>query len=380
MPRASGSDADPRDAVRVLIDARQGEQPTGIGRYVLSLLTEFGRIAPRDVRPLGWRTQRRALRDTGLRPWTLPTSHFYRPRLLPPATVTHGPNFALVDHMRAARVVTVHDLAFRHFPDRYPSAVVEELDSHVRRAAREAAVVICDSRATRDDLIEMYDVDAQRLQVVPLGVDASFFERPSLEEIADRRRALGLRRPFLLHVGALVPRKDVGTLLEAFRRSRAATEGHDVVLAGGRARDWKSDEDKIDLFRAKHPRLAERVRVLDYVDDRTLLTLHAAAAVYVTTSLCEGFGLTVLQGMAAGRPVVVTHSSSLPEVGGHHAFYGCPQDPDSFALAIDDALDAGEDSLRLAAARDHAASFSWRRTAELTLGAYRQAAGVGAAS
>ena len=212
-------------------------------------------------------------------------------------------------------------------------------------------------------------------RVVPLGVDSvRFSPAEAAGERESLRRRYKLDHPYVLFVGAMVPRKDVLTLVRAFALALPRLGDAQLVLAGNKTLRWASDWPKVSEWLDRHPDMAGRVQVLDYVAPRDLPALYRSSRVIALTSLLEGFGLTVLEGLACGRPVVATHNSSLVEVGGDAVYYGEVRDPESFAVAIEDAWNGVEWDRRSEQAGAIVAAHTWTRTAELTLDAYRQAA------
>jgi alpha-1,3-rhamnosyl/mannosyltransferase len=356
------------DEPTVLFDGRQGRQLTGIGRYSHELMRQFAVLAPDRVRPLCWRSQYSQLRRLGLRPALDISGRATRPWMLPRSDVVHGPNYRVLERRGARAVITVHDLAWERLPQMYPDAVRDELRASLTHALRTDAFAVCDSEATRRDLIERFDYPAERTRVVHLGVDDTYVT-PTSEDGAIAAR-YGLARPYALHTGAWVPRKNIPALLEAWSLVGPSADV-DLVLVGDEATGWFSDSDRIHAWLDGHAELAARVRTLGHVPEADLPAVTRGAAVAVSSSLCEGFGLTILQAMAAGVPVAALPSGSLPEIAGGHAVFSQGEEPDRLAEAIQAALAMPADA-RLAAA-DHARTFSWKRCAQETLGCYRDA-------
>jgi glycosyltransferase involved in cell wall biosynthesis len=169
----------------------------------------------------------------------------------------------------------------------------------------------------------------------------------------------------------MVPRKDLVTLLEAFALTRDEHRELDLVIAGHKTRRWASEWPRVKRWLAEHRALASSVRILNYVPSHHLPSLYAHCAVVALTSLLEGFGLTVLEGLASGRPVVATRVGAIPEVGGEAVYYGEARDPNSIADALLAALRGDDTDRRRQSAAEIVAQHSWRRTAERTLSVYR---------
>lgn len=350
----------------VLFDARLGTQLTGIGRYTHELMRQYATLVPDRVRPLCWRSQWREIRNLGLRPCLDVGGRVQRGLALPRVDVTHSPNFKPLLCGRSRSIVTVHDIAWRHLPDHYPTEVRDELDSNLKHAVAAGTFAICDSESARQDLINFFNYPAERTRTVHLGVSPVWAERRA----SDRSlvSSLGLGEHYILHVGAWVPRKDIPTLLAAW--CLLAEQDHDLELAlvGAHAEGWMSDRPRVEQWFDENPELASRVKILGHVDEGDLHALTRCAAAQVSSSRWEGFGLTILQALIVGVPVAAARNSSLPEVGGEHVHFAETGSPESLAAAIEDAL--ADSPERRAAAAAHARTFSWERCARETLACY----------
>jgi glycosyltransferase involved in cell wall biosynthesis len=357
--------------VRVLIDARQSSEITGIGVYIHELLDAFGELDAGSIRALVWPRRAFSLRRAGVHVWPLPGGT-NGPRWMPPADVVHGPNFIAPRHRSAKQVVTIHDLSFLHRPEDYPPGFAEDFETQLRRQTREAARIICVSEAVRRDVEATFDV-GERVGVVPHGVRSEYFAAAQEDDQSVLRRH-GLGAPFILSNGAIVPRKRVPLLLESFARLRTTTtEQLLLVLAGPDGGGWGADLDRVREWQRGHPDLADDVRVLDYVPFDDLVALYRSAAVCATATREEGFGLTVLQGMAAGTPVVAPPLAVFREFAHDVPWYADPLDAEAFAHALWSALHVDRDDPRIESGRDAARALTWRRAGEGTLEQYRMA-------
>jgi len=227
------------------------------------------------------------------------------------------------------------------------------------------ARLICVSEHTRQDFLRHVGGDPARIRVVHLGVSGEF--RPHDDaEIAPVRQRLGIAGPFLLFVGATA-NKNLARTLEAFAASGARRD-HVLVVAG------KLAPAMLETTRARIEQLglADRVRLLGYVANADLPALYAGAGAFLFPSLYEGYGLPILEAMASGTPVLASDRASCPEVAEGHAVIVDPEDVGALAAGIDAALALGPD--QRAAARAHAASKTWARTARETLAVWREVA------
>ena len=288
--------------------------------------------------------------------------------LIGPVDVFHGTNFLLNHPIRRAKgVVSIHDLTVMLFPQWHPPARRREMHAGLRASAEAADRIIAVSRHTKSDIVKHLHVEPDRVAVVPLAVDPSLRPLPR-DEIDAALAPLGLAHgTYLLFLGTIEPRKNVGRLLDAV--IAAGPEVGPLVLAGGLG--WGND--------ALSPRIADltrqgRVRALGYVPETLRVGLLGGARALVYPSLYEGFGFPPLEAMACGTPVITTDVSSLPEVVGDAALLVNPLDVDELAGAIerlwhDEPLRADLRARGLARSQQ----FTWERTARLTLDVYAAA-------
>jgi len=257
--------------------------------------------------------------------------------------------------------VTVHDLFPLDFPDQFTPRGLAMMRRGIELARDEADVVLCSSTSTLERCAAA-GFDRARLRLVPLGVSAWEVSSDRVSEVLARR---GLdRRPYVLWVGTVEPRKNLPTLVEAFSRLQPGSA--DLVLAGPSG--WQ-----VDLQSLVAP-LGDRARVLGRVDDEELAALNAGAAVAALPSHAEGFGLTALEAMVQGTPVVVSAGSASEEVVGDAGVVLPATDVAAWSDALGRLLAEPARAAELGAAgRVRAATYTWRRCAEATLEAYRAA-------
>lgn len=355
-----------------LLDARLGRRLTGIGQYTLELAQALAALAPEDVIHAVNARHRRTVATLGGRALVVPRRTDLA-KLAPRVDVVHGPNFHAPALPGAQLVATVHDLGFLTLPSCHPPGMPERLDAIIRAALPRTALYLCDSIHTRNQLSEHYGVGAERCCVVYLGVSEHFSPRGASPSALAKAYLRGVRRPYLLHVGAMIKRKDLGTLLRAFELVAAEEPDLGLVLAGNKTRRWASDWPAVRSWLQSHPRLRSRVRILNYVPPAALPTLYRNTSAVVSSSLLEGFGLTALEGLASGVPVVATSGSAIEEIADGIAYLSPVRDVEGLAEGIRLALRGDEE--RRARGLELAQSFTWQRTAERTLDAYRSVTG-----
>jgi glycosyltransferase involved in cell wall biosynthesis len=235
--------------------------------------------------------------------------------------------------------VVIHDAAALRHPGWYSPLYGRWQRGVLPVIAKRARIVITVSEFSKRELRELLDVDAH---VVPGGVDHRFHPRADPEPA---RAALGLTRPYVLTVASRIARKNLSSLDATCRR--LGNEGMDLVAAGGERPQFEGGA-------------ASSARALGHVPDAHLPGLYAGASAFVLPSWHEGFGLTCLEAMACGVPVVAANAGALPETCGDAARYADPFDPDDIASQVLAAI--ADDRLREAGPQ-RAALFTWERTA-----------------
>ncbi|MEA2273988.1 MAG: hypothetical protein QOI98_2696 [Solirubrobacteraceae bacterium] len=270
---------------------------------------------------------------------------------------------------RFRRVVTIHDLIYRHHPETHFGLLSRGMRVLVPLAARRSDRVIAVSTATRDDVVRMLGVPASKVDVVPNGVGLEREASPLDEREIRSRFALGAR-PVVLSVSAKRPHKNLARLLEAL--SLIAPERRPVLVLPG-----YTTPHEVELRRvASELGVADDVRFLDWIPAAALEGLYAVAGAFVFPSLYEGFGLPVLEAMARGVPVACSAAPSLAEAAGDAALLFDPRDVRAMAAAIERLLTDPDEAERLRrAGQAHAARFTWERTARETAASYARALG-----
>jgi glycosyltransferase involved in cell wall biosynthesis len=272
-------------------------------------------------------------------------------------------------------VVTVHDISFTSHPEWFSARDLRVLSMTVPWSMRRAARIVTVSELCRTEIIERYGVPEKSVVTIPNAAGPAAQPLPEAEAEEELTK-LGLdpRRPYLLAVGNLQPRKNLSRLIEAFRRLVASGINLDLVIAG--PRHYLGDE----VLAAGHE-AGERVRFTGYLSDRQLAACYRCAEIFVFPSLYEGFGIPALEAMAHGVPVASSTGGALPEVCGDAALYFDPLDVEAIEGAVRRLLADAELRARLVrAGRSRERQFSWKRSAELTLAVYRAVSDASASS
>lgn len=296
--------------------------------------------------------------------------HISQDRSFPGIDLFHATDHLLPRFSKVRSVFTLNDLTFRLVPQTHQGWNRRFLSLMMGRFLQAADGIIAISESTRQDAARLYQIDPARIAVVYDGVSSRF--RPAaLEERQAVRQKYSLPDRFILYVGTIEPRKNLVTLLRAYRKLRDEKIAQGLVIAGKRG--WLAE----GFFRALADLdLENEVLLPGFIAEQDLPALYSAADVFAYPSLYEGFGLPVLEAMACGTPVVCSNSSSLPELAGDAALLVDPADTAGLAQAL--ALAATDKGVRVrlkARGFAQARPFTWERTARQTVEAYRRAAG-----
>jgi len=344
---------------------------TGISRYAAGLATALAgngcdvrlygcffrgnrravRRAPPGARLVAWPVPSRVMRPLARLGW-LPTE-----RVLGGIDLFHYTNYILPEMKpETPQVMTIHDLAFEREARFHEARAVGAFRGIMEQAVARCAAFLVPSEATARDCEQYLGLKRDRLFVTPLGVDPAFF---ALEP----RDARVPGRPYVLAVGTLEPRKNHARLIRAFARAGVDAE---LWIAGGRG--WLCDDVE------EEARRHERVRLLDHVPDPDLRRVLAGATAVAYPSLLEGFGLPVLEAMAAGKPVLTSAIEPLQGIAGDAALLVDPEDEDAIADGL--ARIVNDTDLRADLARrgpERARAFTWEACAAATKRAYEAA-------
>jgi glycosyltransferase involved in cell wall biosynthesis len=375
--------------VRVTFDARHlqtASRVRGIGRYSCNLMSAFARLAPDDIEWTFLRLRNFPPPDAIAMPphRDLATFRLRRPELsmlaidplflsieLPFARpqIYHSVQLGLPLARRCRAVVTIHDLAPLRWPEHYLRLPHSWLGHRAQYAlAKRADAIIAVSEATKRDVVERLGVPETRVSVIAEAVDPGF--APPAPDLARAlvRKMLGFEGPFVLYVGQFDPRKNMDGLVSAYARAAERHGDLRLVIAGelGKLAPFLHAA----LRRGNAP--AHRVAMVGQVSDADLAALYAAAECLLHPALLEGFGLTPLESLAAGTPVVGYRGGAVEEVVGDAGVLVESDQPEALGEALVRYLDDAALRSRLRArAKARAALFSWDRAARDTIALYR---------
>jgi len=239
--------------------------------------------------------------------------------VLPKLDLYHATSFTYPIEGLAKKVIfTVHDVSFYTHPQFHLKQNIDHCDANVRRAVKEAALILADSENTKLDLIKYYDCPVDKIRRIYLACDEKMYRKPKKEFFNRVLAKYGLKdKGYIFHLGSLEPRKNTLGLIKAYSWLPALIRKKYQLIIGG-ASGWLNSD--IGEYIRCHG-LENEVRMIGYVAEEDKASLYQGARLFAYPSFYEGFGLPVLEAMACGCPVLTANNSSLSEVGGRAVEY-----------------------------------------------------------
>lgn len=377
--------------MRVLVDFTQiPADRTGVGVYAENLVRELGaQISSDDVLLLLVQQDEERIREVAharsnvvivslatqlwrnrallmvyeqlVMPWLLKRKHI---------DVVHSLHYTHPLISPCPRVVTIHDLTFLRFSELHTTGRRLVMPFFIKRAVKHAEGLVFVSQVTCSDTEKLIPSSNRNLRsVIPHGVNVGAFQVSPTQKQQVLNK-FSLAPPFLLFVGTLEPRKNVVRLVHAFERIAEQYPELLLVIAGKPG--WNFE----DIFSAmESSRYRRRIRHVGFVSESEKRALLATCEILIYPSLYEGFGLPVLEAMAAGAPVITSNVSSLPEVAGNAAVLIDPSSVEELSQAIQSILSNATQREELSRkGKERAARFSWTQAAAQTLELYKRVA------
>lgn len=280
--------------------------------------------------------------------------------------ITHFCNYVVPFGVRGKKIVTVHDLAFREYPETIQKRTMLMLKRNLRKALKRADAIVTDSEFTKNEVLKYYDVPKERLHVVPCGVDTKkLYQESDREVINSVKKKYGIHNEYFLYLGTLEPRKNIEGLLSAYKLFMNKMKQHNssipcLVIAGGKG--WMYDS----IFqKAEELSLKEHIVFTGYVDEKDKSALLSGAMVFCFPSFYEGFGIPPIEAMACGTPVLTSNSTSLGEVTGDAACKIDPHKVEEIADALEKMyIDEAFRNDLVEKGYNHIKKYSWEKAVE----------------
>lgn len=264
------------------------------------------------------------------------------------------PNFIPLPQIKSKYIVTsVHDFSFKHYRDFLPKERKEYFDKYFDERVKESDCLICFSEHIKNEIKGMLKYCDSEITVIPHGVRHDIFK-----VYEDHELDTELPDKFMLFVGSIEPRKNLKRLLKAYDSiDKSLKEAYKLVLAGFKG--WENSEI-MELINNNE----QYISYIGYVSDERLAKIYNKSSLFVFPSIYEGFGLPILEAMACGTPVITSHTSSMPEVGGDAAIYCDPYSIEDIADKIVKVLNDSELRYRLREKGiNRAKEFTWEKSA-----------------
>ncbi len=379
--------------MRIAIQAADLDHPRidGTRVYLLNMLRRFGNLSPKDeflifhqrdfnpeLAPPDFPNYKIVKISSPLF-WTQTRFAFEIFKNNPDVLWMPMHNAPLFRRKKLKLITTIHDLAYKYFPDNFPKKDLLELNLLGNWAIKNSDKIIAVSQSTKNDILKFYPkIKTDKIKVIHHGFDADLFQkeisRDKTDNILSKFKILNFPpgrdsakavTKFILYVGAIQPRKNLRILIEAFNLYKKGGYEKDLklVLAGGKA--WMWEEIFKSIKKSPH---REDIVVTGTIPFEEIAVLYKNARLFVFPSLYEGFGIPLLEAFAAGIPVVSSKNSSLWEVGGEAARYF--DSSSSFDLCRKMREVSEDDELRkklIKKGREQIKKFSWDKCAGETL-------------
>ncbi|MFH5181189.1 glycosyltransferase family 4 protein [Paenibacillus sp. TAB 01] len=283
--------------------------------------------------------------------------------------IFHGTNFTYTPVLKGKHVITIHDLAYMHYPEATSERILKHHSKWVPYSAQKCDYIIADSIQTKRDIEELLRIPESKISVVPLAADEHF---RYIDNCPDILKKYDLPSKYVLFVGTLEPRKNLIGLLKSFLLLKNQYDIEEKLVIVG-ARGWKFTP----IFDwVKENQLENEVVFTGFIDDTDLPAIYSAATLFVMPSIYEGFGLPLLEAMQCGTPVIGSNVSSIPEIIENAGILIAPDDYSSWAEAIYTVI--SNTSLRATYSQlglERSKQFTWSQTAELTRKIYTHVLG-----
>lgn len=262
-------------------------------------------------------------------------------------------------------VLTLHDMLPFEFPQSIDNISKRGIYKSVQKTINKASKIVAVSRSTKSDVLKHFQINPEKVTVIHNGVDARFFDKIDARKVRNFRERYQLHFPFILYAGNVRPHKNIARIIECMEiLNEPPFDDLKLVIAGY---DISKNKPLRGLISKKG--LSERVRVIGYTDK--IIYLYKLAALFINPSLYEGFGVSALEAMAVGTPVILSNKSALPEIAGDAALLVDPYNTNEFADAIKHIIK--ESKLRsslVKKGKERASQFTWQDSVNKLLKVY----------
>ncbi len=281
--------------------------------------------------------------------------------------VLHVPHYNVPLFYRGKMVVTIHDLTHLILPEFLPNKFAYFYAKFmIWFALKRANKIITDSENTKKDILERFNVNPEKIEVIYLAAGNEFAEKSKKEiEYLYNRFCIPKDKKLLMYVGNLKPHKNLERLLEAFSKLKNK-EDYRLILVGKAFKNYNMLE-----LKEKELGIEKNVIHTGLVNQEELVDLYNLADLFVFPSLYEGFGIPILEALSCGTPVACSSTSSMPEVGGDVVEYFNPYDVNEITTKMVETLQK-QDTISKEKIQNHISKFNWEQTAKLLKQVFEQ--------
>ncbi|MBU0598221.1 glycosyltransferase family 4 protein [Patescibacteria group bacterium] len=283
-------------------------------------------------------------------------------RLLGGVDILFMPNYNFAAVSRQTKLVlTVHDVSYKFKSFYSPKGYLWHKFIGINKLLRQAKKIISVSDSTRQDIISTYGIDPNKIITIPLGVDCNQFNQVTRTQVEEYKKRYNLSDNFILYFANVEKRKNIQGLLKAWQQIRSDIKDNTELVVAGRIADKKLHQGQPD------------VRYLGYVPEQEKPILYKSAGMFIYPSYYEGFGLPVIEALAAGLPVITSFSTSLPEVGQGAVLLVDPNNYYEVARSIEILkTDISLQKKLIAKGQQLIKNYSWEKTALATLNIFKE--------
>lgn len=268
--------------------------------------------------------------------------------------IYHFFSFKIPKKIKGKVVVTIHDMIYKIYPETTQIKNMDKFDKEINHSIIMSDKIIAVSEATKKDILRYFNISEKKIEVIYPGVEDELYKTYIFKKQSIKKYKIGTK--YILFLGTLEPRKNIVNIIKSFER--ANLKEIKLVITGGKG--WKYEE----IFEAyKNSPCKDKIQMLDYIAEEDKIALYKGAELFIFPSLYEGFGMPVLEAMAAGTPVITSNISSLPEVAGDAAILVNPYDIDEISKAIKNII--GDEVLKKEMIRkglEQAKKFTWENS------------------
>lgn len=286
------------------------------------------------------------------------------------AYIYHFFNYIVPPKINGKVITTVYDMVYKLYPETMTKRNHKRLDKELKRSVDRADKVITISENSKREIIEFLHVKDSKIEIVYPGIDRETYTRNHTQEAMRRiREKYQLPSTFILYLGTLEPRKNIGKIIDAYAQLKTQMDKHIYLVIAGK-KGWMYDEI---FHKVENYGLKDDVIFTGYVEEKDKPLIYKMSKLFVFPSLYEGFGMPVLEAMAAGVPVITSNTSSLPEVAGDAGILVDPEDVVGLSDAMKKTLE--DDTLRsqmIEKGFKQSLKFSWEKSAKKLIEIYKE--------